>query len=249
MPVIASRIFSKIEQGIIGRRSGGFVSNITVTTLGSANSTSTAPVVITVSADVPVGALIVVCAADFNPLGAGGESVADSVNGAYTAGPVANNNNLILNGFGAMFWFWNSAALTSGVSTITYTPGGSAATGNFRAATAFYATGIQTSANPGEASASATGTGTTPSVTSGSPTAAGELFVGCVATSGGASAFTQDSTNAAYATPPDRRASAGSVAIIAGGSVVNAAGTALKFEPTLGTARPWAALIAAFKKS
>lgn len=215
---------------------------ITVTTLGTNASGASATVNLSITAGVPAGALIVVCVADSGTGGLTGMSASDPTNGPYTAGPAALNNNTAASGSGSIWYFWNSAVLASG-TILSYT----GPDGTPKALSAFYATGIQTSSNPGEASATATGSSTTPSVASGSPTGAGELFVGCVSDAG-PTTFTQDSTNAAYATPPDRKITAGSGAVIAGGGVVNAGSSALTYAPTLGaTPRAWAALIIAFK--
>lgn len=210
---------------------------IAVTHIGtSSNST------IAIGVDIPASALIVVGVYDSNNAASNVGTLSDTVNGAHTLGPNANNNGATANGAAKIFYFWNSAAIGSGTgASINYSVGAGT-----RRMSAFYATGIQTSADPGEASATATGASAAPSVTSGSPTAAGELFVGLVGNTGNF-AFTQDAA-LAWATPPN-----GSYGIsgpgIRGGSVVNAGGTALTYAPTLGGSTNWAALVLAFKKA
>src|SRR5438105_1194548 len=93
---------------------------VSVTTIGTATGSVVASAAITVPAGgVPKGSLIVVCVADSSVSVVGG-SVGDSKSNSYTRATGADNNNSTLNGFGAIFYAFNVAALVQN-DTITYT--------------------------------------------------------------------------------------------------------------------------------
>ncbi len=151
-------------------------------------------------------------------------------------------------GAAAMAYSYNCAALTSG-QTITMTNATGAS--NTAALSCFYATGLKTASDPQDSTTN-NGTGgssATPSVTaSGAPATASSLVIGLVGTNGpSGDSFTQDSTNAAYATPPTRVGTAGGNQTtnytIAGGFVVTS--SQLTYAPSI-TSRNWAAMIAGF---
>lgn len=218
-----------------------------------ANKTAEATTVLTTTAAVPAGALICVCYAvdgqggDFN-----GEvdSVVDS--GGSNVYVVAKGS-----GGGAddgavdagAYYAKNATALASG-STITI-DWNSASAPTAKAVSAFYVEGIDTGA-PVDTVGSATGTSTTPSVsTSAATTQADVLTIGIVATEGPiGDTFTQDASPA-YATPPVREGTTGASAVsnvtLAGGYFVESATGVKTYNPTLGTSRDWAAVIVTFK--
>lgn len=212
---------------------------IVVTNIGTIQQAAGASAAVTVPASgVPAGALVIVIAGE-DSLTPGG-SVADTAGNTYSVGASKAN----VSGFGRIFYAWNVAALVSG-NSITYTKQTS---GDKVAVSACYATGIQTTSDPidGAFTATASGSSTSPSVTSGTAAVSGELVVGAsVALGRDIDTFTQD---AAYSTPPTaiNNAGAGSVnPLVAGGNLVNAGTGAKTYAPTI-TSRPWSALIVAF---
>ena len=220
--------------------------SISVTSLGTATTTAGATTAITIGAGgVPAGALIVVEVGEataFNPAG----TLADTAGNVYfgqvttSINPNGNTNN----GVGVIFYAWNTAALVN-TNTITYTKVVSA---HAAVMSAFYATGIDLSI-PIDVSvtASATGSSTTPSVTSGTPNDAGELFVaGLVAVAfNGSSNFTQDSGHS-WVTPFVDLAVASANEIAGGNQVVSGIATKI-FAPTLTNSEAWGVTILGFK--
>ncbi len=210
---------------------------ITVTNIGTNTGSVTATVVITVPVGgVPVGSVIIVCVAD-SSISAVGGSVADTGGNTYTRQVGQDNNALTTNGFGAVFTAPVTTALVSG-NSITYTLALTAAA----AVSAFW---VQVKSSPLIA-VSAAGSSTTPSNTGSGVSRTGTFCIGVVSTTNGSGdAFTQDSTNAAWATPPVRIGLAGGPTI-AGGSVTNNTTNALTYAPTFGTSNPWADMILIF---
>jgi hypothetical protein len=217
---------------------------IVVTDQGTASGQVANPtlVSITTAANISSGSLIAVCVEDLNIGNVAIGTVSDSQNGStYTTaitGKVSGGNRV-----GGIFYKFNSAALTGGVDTISY--GTNDSNANTIRVSAFSATGILSASDPGQAAVAANGNSAAPSVTSGSPTATGELFAGCVINAGNSQSYTQDSTNAAWAAPFTPSTSTNPN--LFGGSVVNAGSGALIYAPTLSIARAWAAYIVAFK--
>jgi uncharacterized protein (TIGR02217 family) len=193
---------------------------------------------------VPTGALIVVIVAEANTTGPGG-SVADAVGNTYVSGPSVEMNGSASNGFIQLYYVTSAIALTSG-NAITYTK---AVSGSNAGITAFYATG----ASPLDSGATATavGSSSTPSVTSGSPSIAGDLFVAAVGyNSGTAVTFTQDGTwptpslLAQYYASPSGSNPGPTLGM---GTRVNAGVGTERYAPTLSSTHAWAALVVAFK--
>lgn len=215
------------------------VPNIVVTDIGTGSGGAVASYTITVPVGgVPSGALIVVSILD-NGSSTPGGSVSDTALNTYTAATGTGAAGL---GSIRIFFAFNVSALVSG-NTITYTKinGASGSLGS-----AFYATGIKTSATPLDsgASAGATGTSTTPSVTSNAAATTGELFVGWVGLLG-TPTFTQPS---GWSSPPS--AIAGFTLSAQGGNLINAGSTAQTYNPTLsGGAIQWLDLVTAFKNN
>lgn len=201
-----------------------------VTNIGTNSNTTGATLTLT-GVTVPAGSLIIVIV-DENGSNVALGSVADGVNTYSSAGST----------FGKIFFAAN-ASLSGG--TITYTKNVSGDTATISAA---YATGVAT-VSPLDAAvtATATGSGTSPSVTSGTPGQSGELFIGMVsplATSGSIT-MTQDAGHG-WSFPPNFVDT--TVTAVGGGNQVNA-GTGTKiFAPTLtGTSITWDAGVFGFK--
>jgi hypothetical protein len=214
---------------------------VVVTNIGSNTGVVVNTVVVTVPAGgVPAQSHIVVCVSDNSTGGVTG-SVADTAGNTYVDRGHQANNNANANGVGGIFTATTGLPLNNG-DTITYTL---AQTSKSAAVAAFYATGVRNDLAP--LIQSAAGSSTSPSVTSGTPSETGVLFVGMVSGQTVIASFTQDSTNAAWASPP------GQVSLAApplgGGNVVNAAATALKYNPTFGTSDNWAALVLRIRPS
>jgi|GEM_PF-705386 len=189
--------------------------------------------------NVPKGALIVVLVTDNGNLTVG--SMADGSNGNYSLAA----SLLFAPGFGAVgsvFYFQNSAALAN--ATITYTARNAA---NSLTMTAFYVTGMQLAgALDAAVIASALGTSTAPSVTSGVPAAANELIVGASFNLDPSSAGPTYTQAAGFSTPPTAKMFTGNSGT-AGGILVDTANSAKTFAPTLSASVPWAAIVVGFQ--
>lgn len=215
---------------------------IAVTDLGSAQNGSGATLTLT-GVTVPAGALIFVQVCEQSNT-INGIAISDGTGNFYNVAVGAANGGSIANGYGVAYYCVNAVALSG--ATITYTKGVS---GSRTAMSAFYATGVNKS-SPFDSSlnASASGTSTSPSVTSGTPKQGGELIVGLLAwQSVSGDTFTQDSTHAAYAAPPDAQGTAPAGAAVAGGFVIGPSpGVAITYAPTINNSRPWSAQIIGF---
>lgn len=224
----------------------------TPVSIGTAqNKTAGTDLVITVPAGgVPAGAMIVVCWANDNNGGVNDnvDAISDTAGNSYDEGLVGQGFVRNADGVNAGIAFaLNVGALSSG-NTITLAGNSGAAA---KAAAAFYVTGIATSSAKDQGG-TATGTDTTPSVsTSAGTTQADEITIGIVGTEGpSGDTFTQDASPA-YATPPVRIGTTGAAAAsnitLAGGYFIETATGTKTYNPTLGTSRDWAAVIATFK--
>lgn len=179
-------------------------------------NTATASVALT-GVTVPAGALIVVIVGNNSSSTAG--TMTDSASNTYLAATTTNNGVVA----GAIFYATNVAALSS--QSITYTPPGAASC----ALSAFYVTGELTSGSPLDLVTTPV-SGTTISLTSGTPAVAGELFVGATVLNGVGLTYTQAS---GFATPPVA-ASTFSSDLLAGGNLINAGTGAVTYAPTFG---------------
>jgi hypothetical protein len=220
---------------------------ISVTNIGQNNTTIGTTVSVTVPVGgVPAGALICVAVCDrTNSVPAG--SVSDSAGNTYSAIVGANLNGATASGYGRIFYAWNVAALVSG-NTITFTK----ASSNNGGLSAFYATGIDAAADPKDTAvtASSTSNSTTPSITSGTASVAGELFVAATPRAGaigGPDSFTQDTGHGWAAPFNDVGGNGGADSRVSGGNQVNSGTGAITYAPTYGTAHSQCALICAFK--
>ena len=209
------------------------------------NKTGELTTTLTTTATVPTGALIVVCIAQ-DGVGAGA-SLSDSVSNTYAAANTAVNTD----GVWTSIWYSdNSTSLPSG-GTITVDWGGGNEVG--KAIAALYCEGIATTSAL-DKTGTAIGSDAAPLVsTSATTTQADELTIGVVGTEGpSGDTFTQDASPA-YATPPVRVGTTGGGAAsnitLAGGHFIETTTGVKTYDPTLGTARDWAAVIATFKAS
>lgn len=212
---------------------------VAVTNIGTATG-STATIAVTVPAGgVPSGSLIFVCAVD--KASSAGGSIADTAGNTYTLISSVSLNGSAANGTLRTYYCKNCVGLSSG-NSITLTK----VDAIFSAAmSAMYATGIDITAPLDTAvTASSTGNTSTPTVTSGTPSQSGELFI-AVAGQGGTITFTQDSAHN-WVAPPNR-ASVGGAADVAGGSQVNAGAGTIIFAPTTSAAANNALVINGFK--
>ena len=212
------------------------------TSIGTNTSTTGTTVAISVGSTLPVGTLVVIFAAERSSTIGG--SVADSQSNSYTATTGQFNNNSGPAGWGRMWYSSITTQLTSSDS-ITFTKQGNNDT---VAVTAFSATNIATS-SPLDTSVTdhITGSGTTPSVSSGSPSQSGELFIACLSVQSGTPGYSQDTFHN-WATPPNGAAvGAGlNAASVNGGSQVNSGTGTIVFSPTIGGAA-YAAFTYGFK--
>jgi hypothetical protein len=203
--------------------------------LGSQQTSAGATVTIT-GVTVPAGALIVVVAAEVTSAAAG--TCADGTNGAYTVATSGAMSTAA--GFGTLFYFPNSAALTN--ATITFTK---QTTARAASIAAFYVTGIL-AASPLDAAVTATTAvnSATPTVTSGTPAQAGELIIGACAYS---NASARTLTNTGSFNTPFANQTGQPTASVGGGHLnVNGSGV-VTFTPTLAAASDNRTMIVGFK--
>jgi hypothetical protein len=175
---------------------------------------------------VPAKSLIVVGISEFFVVGGG--SVTDSVGNTYIALPFLYADNSSGRGFSRVFYAYNSLALSAG-QTITYNH----ASASRSSATAFYAINVQTSADPLDNAVTVSGTNSPNSIslTSGTPSVSGELFLGFVgvATNTRTSTYIQDTANG-WSVPPS--ASSGFLTGVCGGTLINNGTGTKTFAPT-----------------
>ena len=218
---------------------------IAVTNIGTTSGTTASAITIAIpGGGVPAHATIIVAITDANAAGTIPSAPTDTVN-TYTVTITSRTiDALNADGIVAVAYSGNVSALTS-ANTISYTPVSSSGA----SMTAFYVTGVLPQSNPINAAATATSDGSSaaPSVTmAGALTAIPSLLVGVIGVKGAAThAFTQDSTHAAYATPPTLVTSTTNWQV-AGGSVIRTATTAIAYAPTI-TSAPWGAIIFAIQ--
>lgn len=206
----------------------------TLTNLGTGSGKAVTSFTITTTAAIPAGALLIIAGASngsVNLITLSGISIS-----GYTAASGTGVTSYLYYGINT-----GGSAVASG-AVMTF----SLAASSVNAATAFCVTGLN-AANPFDNATvnTSSGSSTTPSVTgSGPPGQPNTLIIGVVGVAGpSGDTFTQDSTHAAYTTPPVRvgTTTASPNQTIDGGSVTSSA--QLTYAPTLGTSRAWAALI------
>ena len=212
---------------------------ISITNIGTKSGGSVTSISLTTGISVPVGALIVVCAAESTNNGTIG-TVADSVNsGNYSSVGVQPINNST-NGSCNVYYFSGSSILSSS-ATITYS---GSQTPSSQVMSAFYATGVVASSaldtNVTQTSFGLTGFPETTygPTTSGTPSESGELFVGALfvqkSTAYGSGFYVQDTGNN-WSSPPTVIVVVGAQSV-GGGTQVNSGSGAITFAPTSGIA-------------
>lgn len=207
--------------------------NVAVTDLTSASNSAGAT--LTLSITVPAGALIVVIVSEVTSAAAG--TMADATNGAYTLGTSGAMSGAA--GFGMVFYFANSAALSA--VTLTYTKQTS---GRITSLSAFYATGIATTTPLDTAVTATTAVNSaTPTVTGGVPTQP-DLIVGACAYS---NASARTLTNSGSFVVPFSTNSGQPTAQCGGGHINIGGAVATTFNPTLAAACDNLTMIVGFK--
>lgn len=193
----------------------------------------------TLSTNVPAGSLIRVAAFGGQSTGAG--TVSDTAGNSYTLRTSAHPNGVTADGTLQLFECPNCLALSSG-NTIKYTTGSGSSNIFLECA---YATGVATSSpNDSGATNTATGSSTTPSVTSGSPAQSGEVFFATVMFFANVASPTQPSGWTGLTTESNGTVNE----TLTSGYIVNAGTGTETYNPTgLTPSSFWAALIVAYK--
>lgn len=223
---------------------GSANAQVVVTQIGSCSATSAGSCNISVGAGgVPSGSLIFVVVADANiATGAAVTIPIDTASNTYTA--ISSLNNTIGaaagNGQGMGYYAFNSAALVNG-NTIT---ANFSTTGVNGVALAVYATNIQTSPDPKDASSASGGTSAAPS-SSVTTVNAQDLVFGYLLTDGASGDTITQDANFGGAFRKDVGAAPGPTAYFGCRLVASAA--AYPFVPTLGTSRDWRVRVTGFK--
>lgn len=215
---------------------------ISVTSVGTNGNKTGATLAVTVgAAGVPAGSLIAVAITEFTTTGTQG-TISDNKSNVYTFIAAGTLNNNPGGGLGAIYYVKNSIALVNG-DIITYTKHSS---GVVCAMSVVYAAGIDvTSPLDIAVTTIATGFNATPSVTSGTPSVAGELFLGAVMT-GGSTIFSQ---GASFSTPFNQ-ATSGASAVdrqVDGGNLVSAGTSTKTYAPTFDVSHTFVIFILGFK--
>lgn len=210
------------------------LTNINTATTAGVTSTGLAITAATVSAN-----LIVVVAVEDTGTAAG--TVSDSQSNSYTLLTSSHPNGNSTLGTTMFFYSLLTNALSSSDKIRYKTNSGS----NNIDGSASYATGCATS-NPIDSpvTATATGSGTSVSVTGGTPAQSGELTVTVVGAAAGSNTATITNPSG-WAIPPNTANQAGPM--IGGGNKVGNASAPAYTSGTLSPSSSWAALIGAFK--
>jgi hypothetical protein len=211
-----------------------------VNSVGTGTSTSGSSLTITVPAGgIPAGSVIVVAVSD-RTSSYGSQGVSDSAGNSYARAA----GTFGLNVCGAFYYAFNVSALTAG-QTITITKAGT----DHTSASAVYITGTKTT-DPINAGATATANATSasqPSVTSGTPSVAGCLFLAMAAVPGATGVYTADSN---WATPPlsVETGTGGADREVDGGHLTDAGTSTHAFNPSYSAApAAWAAVVIAIE--
>ena len=183
---------------------------------------------------VPAGAQIIVCISDNNTSGFG--TVTDDAGNTYVREVGVADGA----GTSTTAVFRARTGLPLSEQSVYYAPG----TGStFSTVDVSYVTGLDNT-KAAEATGTSSGISATPSVTSGTPTNAGDLFYAVVCGPLTTTSFTQDSTNAAWTTPP--ATDTAFAPFLVGGHVVDPTTATMTYAPTLGSSVAWAAVIVGF---
>lgn len=210
---------------------------LAITNIGTNSNTSGSTVAVTVGVGgVPANSTILVGVTDKSGTGPGG-STTDSSSNTYLniANPALAGS--YSNGFLNVFRAQNAVALSNG-NTITYTK---AAGASNAAITACYISGSSFQRYDISVSSTGSGASSAPSVTSGSPYSANEMFVAFYGDANSGS-FTQDTGNG-WASPPNSTTT--TAVRVAGGSQLNSGTGAKTYAPTVSAKNNWAIAILA----
>lgn len=218
---------------------------ISVTDIGSNGNSTGATVAVTIPAGgVPSGAVIVVVTGEGSGVNfSTGGSMSDTVNTYSQITHLNNGTNL---GYGVMWHADNVSALTS-ANSITWTKQTS---GDVGVISAFYATGVSASPLDTAVTASTAASTSTPSITSGTPSVAGELIVGGLTGTPASNGTLTFTNGGSFVTPFDTvnsSVSGSGSATAAGGHEINAGSAAVTFSGTLSAARANAIFVVGFK--
>lgn len=206
------------------------------TNFGTATGSAGGGVAVTGTA--PSGVLIIVAVAENVSATAG--SVSDSAGNTYGV-PISSSVIPGSGGIVMLFRAFNINALTGG--TVTYTK---ATSGRDTVMSVFYVSGAQTSSDPLDlvtTPVTSASSGTTITITSGTPAQAGEMFVGVLGQHGSPLTYSQAS---GFATPPNSPGISSQIEVD-GGNLINAGTGAVTFTPGLSAAKAVAALLVSFK--
>lgn len=190
---------------------------------------------------VPAGALIVVGICEQSP-SATGTSIVDTAGNTYTLTTAVLNDTI----YGRFAYCSNCLALVN-TDSITYTRNAS----QRAAISGLYVTGEETISSPldNAVTASASGTSTTPSVTSGAPAFPGELIIGLLCNGDGNKTFTLDTSGGMATALTEAKVSSGtSGAQVDSGYLVNTGVGAKTCNGTWSASCDWVAQIIGFKE-
>lgn len=214
-----------------------------VTDHGTSNNASGATLTKATAANVTAGSLIVVAVYDKSNAASGG-SMTDDAGNTYTAVGATNPNGATTNGICQFFYSILSTQLNSG-QNVTYTKQTS---GVGCAMSVLSATGGASSSilDSSVTATNTTGSAAAPtSLTSGTPSVSGELFVAMSGTTSTNPTLTTDSGNG-WAVPPDASADAFNYNLI-GGNQTNAGTGTIAWHPSANKNGLWASIIIGFK--
>lgn len=191
---------------------------------------------------VPSGALLLAFLSSASASGT--PTISDTASNSFTSFGLQYGNGIAANGYAQPWYAKNCNALSSGNTIVfTYVANFGGASGS-----AIYATGIDTTA-PLDTSVTATagGSSTTPSVTSGTPGVAGELFVSWVFLKNlnGLTTATNDTGHGW--TAPFSKVAGGAYSHHYAGYQINSGSSAITYAPTFSVTGTWATGVAGFK--
>jgi len=209
---------------------------LTVTSIGSATGKGVTQVQVTLGSNLPSGVTLFVAIA---VAGSTVPNISDSFGQTHWVG---GNGLSTANATVLLDWCWNTSAMNAG-NTITVSP----SSGTFTCSIyAWYVTGLLTTASPVDVAQTGSGSGTSPSLTTGTLAQGSEYCVGTIAVAGPSSeTFTSD-TN--FPLQSYRAGTTGGSDITVDVDMRSVSSTsAVTWAPTLGTSENYAAYLATFK--
>lgn len=220
---------------------------ISVTSAGTA-AVTTGTIQITLGGSIPSGSLIAAACNDRSSNTIGSQAFTDTAGNTYTSTGIIGAFGGVTTGNINIYYVKNSLSLSSS-NTITFTRATGTTTN--AAISVLYATGVDQT-NPYDSATRNTTNGTanmsTISVTSGTPSVSGELFIYACGTEGGTSAWTVGS---GWSAPFDAASSGGASAnaVIFGAYQINSGSGALTASPSWTTVKRAGIIILGFKPS